>query len=668
MKKILLISCCFPPVQTAESTMAFNFAKYLHFFDWGAEVLCAKKTMGELADASVSLAVLKNVSVHRTYPIGNAIFYILQKSKFLSYSYSRIGWYLSAVRKAKKILEEEKINIIISRSNPIVSHLVALKLKSLSNLPWIACFSDPWTQSAYYSSNKIIKKIDEYLEKKVMLAADKIIVTTEQTKKLFLEKYKIENKIEVVPNSYDPLESAIKINKDKEGKFVIVRAGNFYGPRSPEPFFRALKLLGNEMDIDKKIKVELIGHVKKIENLVSKYKLEKVVQLTDTMPRKDVFERLFNADVLLLTDAPSEQESVFLPSKLIEYINMGKPIIAVVPAGASADVVRRTKTGVVVALDDIEGIKNAVKNYYGLYKNSKLGIEPNLEEIKKYDAKNCAEALIKIAENLITKSFHKNNTNQTSWNGKKACFSLSFDCDYTKDVMSIAALLDILSSYSFKVSFACIGKFVEKYPKEHMRIIREGHEIINHTYTHPNNEELNPGQTFNKITADQRRAEIEKCHTACKDILGYAPIGFRTPHFGNLHTEDVYDILTKLGYKYSSSTSAVKTPNFGLPFAKKGIMEFPLSNCPKHPFAVFDTWHSLERGNGKHKKNGEFYELFKKLMDESINANSYINLYFDPQDVINLKEFRLILDYIEQKKEDIWIATYKDIFEKMHGI
>jgi len=402
MKKILLVSYSFPPIKAADSTLIFNFVKYLHLFNWSAAVLCAKKTMGELTDASIASDLPKNVSVHSAYPIGNIIIYIFQKLKILSYTYSRIGWAPLAIREGKKILKKGNIDIIISRSTPIVSHLVALKLKSLSKLYWIASFSDPWTQSTYYSfPNKIIKKIDEYLEKKVMLTADKIIVTTEQTKRLFLEKYKIKDKIEVIPNSCDPLEFLIKTNRQKEDKFVITYAGNFYGPRSPEPFFKALKLLSSEMDVDKKIKVKLIGKIKTTENLVSKYKLEKVVQLIDIMPRKDVFEYLFNSDILLLIDAPSKQESVFLPSKLIEYINMRKPILAVVPTGASADVIRSTKTGTVVALDDTEGIKNTIKDYYELYKMARLEIKPNWEEIKKYDAKNCAETLIKIAEKLI---------------------------------------------------------------------------------------------------------------------------------------------------------------------------------------------------------------------------------------------------------------------------
>jgi len=290
-----------------------------------------------------------------------------------------------------------------------------------------------------------------------------------------------------------------------------------------------------------------------------------------------------------------------------------------------------------------------------------------IQNFRKFNERLSEYIITKICPRFYLNYYYKKNINRIDWNGKKACFSLSFDCDYVNDIAALSPLLDMLSEYSFKASFACIGKFIEKYPEEHARIVRDGHEIINHTYTHPNNKELNPNQKFDKFTVDQKRIEIEKCHKVCKDIFGYTPIGFRTPHFGNLHTEDVYDILKGLGYKYSSSTSAVKTPNPGLPFIKNGIIEFPLSNCPKHPFAVFDTWHSLERGNGKHKGSEEFYKLSKELIDIGINTNSYINLYFDPQDVINLKEFRLMLDYIEDKKEDIWVATYKDIFEKIYA-
>lgn len=275
----------------------------------------------------------------------------------------------------------------------------------------------------------------------------------------------------------------------------------------------------------------------------------------------------------------------------------------------------------------------------------------------------------KYARGIITllfpryylKRFYANNRGKKSWNSKKACFTLSFDSDFTEDIEAIPSLLDTLSSYSIKTSFACIGKFIEKYPKEHIRIIEEGHEIMNHTYTHPDNEEWNPNQKFNELTIEEQKYEIKKCHDVCETVLNYAPVGFRIPHFGRLYTENIYTILKELGYKYSSSTVALRTPNFGLPFRIGGIIEFPLSPCQKHPFGVFDTWHSLKRGEGKHKKEGEFYALFKELLEIGIATNSYVNVYFDPQDIVNLKDFEQMLDYVGDRKRDICVVKYADL-------
>jgi len=293
-------------------------------------------------------------------------------------------------------------------------------------------------------------------------------------------------------------------------------------------------------------------------------------------------------------------------------------------------------------------------------------MEKIIKESRRLKNKVIREIITLMFPTQYLKLFYKNNINKVNWNGKKSCFTLSFDSDFRKDVEEIPRLLDILSLYSFKASFACIGKFIEQYPKIHSRILEEGHEILNHTYTHPDNEELNKNKKFNELSVEEQKYEIEKCNEVCKKLLNYKPIGFRIPHFGRLYSKNIYRILKEVGYKYSSSTLATKTPNFGLPFNQDGLIEFPLSSCPMHPFGVFDTWHSLKRGNGKHKKIGEFYALFKKLVDFGITNNSYINVYFDPQDIIDLRQFKQILDYLEEKRKYIWIATYKDIFEEMY--
>ena len=47
-------------------------------------------------------------------------------------------------------------------------------------------------------------------------------------------------------------------------------------------------------------------------------------------------------------------------------------------------------------------------------------------------------------------------------------------------------VLDILDSFKIKSTFFCLGRNVEKYPEIYKEIIKRGHAIGNHTYSHLN--------------------------------------------------------------------------------------------------------------------------------------------------------------------------------------
>ena len=81
-----------------------------------------------------------------------------------------------------------------------------------------------------------------------------------------------------------------------------------------------------------------------------------------------------------------------------------------------------------------------------------------------------------------------------------AALTLSFDVDYQADVASLPELLDMLRPYPFKTSFAIVGRWVEQYPDQHLMILDEGHELINHSYSHPNSEELAPDRYFSQLS------------------------------------------------------------------------------------------------------------------------------------------------------------------------
>jgi len=253
---------------------------------------------------------------------------------------------------------------------------------------------------------------------------------------------------------------------------------------------------------------------------------------------------------------------------------------------------------------------------------------------------------------------------KVGWKAGKACLTLSFDCDYEEDITALPELLDILDECRISASFACVGRWIERFPEIHRSLLDRGHEIVNHTYTHPDNQVLSPEREFNQLTSDEKRFEIEKCHQVCSDILNYEPTGFRTPHFGRLFSGDDYQILKELGYIYSSSTVATETPAGGQPFVTgEGIIEIPVSTCPRHPFSVLDSWHTVsERApNPMHRGSDDFYRIFKKLIDVAIKTRCYINIYLDPQDVVKIESFISLLKYLAGRKDEIETANYQQV-------
>ena len=160
----------------------------------------------------------------------------------------------------------------------------------------------------------------------------------------------------------------------------------------------------------------------------------------------------------------------------------------------------------------------------------------------------------------------------------------------------------------------------------------------------------------------EQEEEVSRFHEVCQTYLNYEPVGFRIPHFGALYTSKVYQILKKLNYTYSSSIVAAKAPTAGLPFRKEnGILEFPVSPCPEHPFGILDTHHAYRKKHAWHRKPGKFYALFRELLEIGIRSQAHINLYFDPRDVMVHDDCLKIFEFVSEKQQEVHVMTYAEI-------
>lgn len=113
--------------------------------------------------------------------------------------------------------------------------------------------------------------------------------------------------------------------------------------------------------------------------------------------------------------------------------------------------------------------------------------------------------------------------------------ALSFDAAWGADITP--KLLQILKENGVKTTFFLVNFWMEKYPDMTKRIAKEGHEIGNHSATHPN---------MGSISKDAIIKEISTTHDMIKKLTGQNAKLFRPP-FGD-YSNTLITTCNELGY------------------------------------------------------------------------------------------------------------------------
>lgn len=273
----------------------------------------------------------------------------------------------------KKILERwgsEKFDAIITFAYPFSSHLIGMELKKHFNTKWVAHFSDPWAENPYSRYDPISKAINKRMELDVIINADMCIFVSEETKTFYSGLYpEHSSKFFVLEHSFDPSLYSKAYKKNK--KFTLRYMGNFYGARSPECVFRAISELKEEIN-DKNFVFEIFGGGMKVPFLIKKYNLEKLVFQRPTVSYKESLDIMRTSDALIVIDGAIKMDSIFLPSKLIDYLGSGRPIFGITPKKGASERVISKCGGIIAEPDNTDEIKSAIIKMFRLHKAGKL--------------------------------------------------------------------------------------------------------------------------------------------------------------------------------------------------------------------------------------------------------------------------------------------------------
>ncbi len=112
--------------------------------------------------------------------------------------------------------------------------------------------------------------------------------------------------------------------------------------------------------------------------------------------------------------------------------------------------------------------------------------------------------------------------------------SISFDAAWGAD--DTDTLIEILGKYNVKATFFVVGQWVDTYPEEVKKLADAGHEVMNHSDTHP---------YFTQCSTETIIKEIENCNNKIEAITGVRPTLIRCP-YGD-YDDNVVNTIRSLG-------------------------------------------------------------------------------------------------------------------------
>ena len=419
MKTALIISRSFPPFNRVDVIRVMKFVKYLHSFGWHPIVLTEKLSEGQLdaIDKSLEIELPKRLKVFRVPCPSFQDVYQFFGGKIKRGSYDATDkklrqvvksflvpdpyllWSLTGFGMAKKIMKTQKIDVVFTTSPNETTHLIGYRLRKHFACSWIADFRDPWIAKLNRPQRILPLEIFErYLQKKVLFRADRITVAWPGIARGFLSLHpEFEKKISILSNGYDESDF-INLKTTQFNVFTALFAGTLHQALKPESLFLALKmLLEKHPEMRTKTQFLMVGRRDPfVDRLIIQNDLDGYVKITNQVSHKTCLEYCRGADMLLFCIPDHD----WIPSKIYEYMRVGRPILGVAdPESDAFNVIRKNYQGECYASREPDSIARFIHNIYKKKGTlEKESIKNRYNKLRKFERKNLTQKLSKTFE------------------------------------------------------------------------------------------------------------------------------------------------------------------------------------------------------------------------------------------------------------------------------
>jgi glycosyltransferase involved in cell wall biosynthesis len=366
MKRVLMLCYYFPPLASAGTQRSVGFARWLREHGWMPVVLTVRQSRirwePRCEDVPTDVEVVRSYEwdLQRVLTLLTGLlnrlrtwFRLPLRPGFL-YTWClpdiQIAW-LSTIRGAWLARTCE---CVYASCSPFSSALSGCLIKRLTGRPLVLDFRDPWALNPHSHHSPVQRRILATLELLAIRTCDALILNTPGAERLYRDRYPVHaHKMTCVPNGFDRL--AVAAPAPRGDRFTIMHVGDFYRSRTPARLLEALCELN-----DPRIEFVQLGPG---SDVLDRYADRVRIRHIDRVRHEDALAMMQTASLLYLVQGweSGVTDYVSVASKTYEYLATGLPVLAEVPPGDNADVIRRYATRAwVVSEPSVDAVRRAV--------------------------------------------------------------------------------------------------------------------------------------------------------------------------------------------------------------------------------------------------------------------------------------------------------------------
>jgi glycosyltransferase involved in cell wall biosynthesis len=418
MRHALFIAFHFPPEASSSGVLrTLKYVRYLQDYGWRVTVITLRVDAFAVTDPGLETQVPTSCRVIRT-PYLNVKQHLAIRGIYpslLALPDTWIGWLPWGTRAGRKLHRVDPFDIVYSTSPHATAHLIAGRIAKRCRRPWVADFRDPWFEDPPEPGapdGLLYQSIQRFLERKVIEGCDAVVTSTTDLRDLLRKRYdsQLGGKIDAILNGYDEADFADRQvpAHQRAACFLLLHAGSVNADfRDPRPLLSALRKCGDAGTIDlARVRVRLLGggpfaDSPELCGAIAQLQLRDVVETIARVPYAQSLEQLAASDMLLLLQASPDTIGL-VPAKLYEYLRAQKPVLALVPAGATAEVLSMTGGGWAISPDNENALCEALAEAFRRWQNGTLAeLRADMNVLRRFDRRELTGQLAQLFDRLV---------------------------------------------------------------------------------------------------------------------------------------------------------------------------------------------------------------------------------------------------------------------------